>query len=93
MTTKTKTLVKPRQLDQMFRRIVTDAGLPADKVYGVHSLRHTFATLLLRNHTDIKTVSKLMGHNDVNTTYNTYIHVIKEVEAEAINSIPELTSK
>lgn len=92
MTTKEKTLVKPRQLDQMFRRIVIDAGLPPEKVYGVHSLRHTFATLLLRNHVDIKTVSKLLGHNDVSTTYNTYIHVIKEVEVEAINSMPELTS-
>lgn len=92
MTTREGTIVKPRQLDQMFRRIAIAAGLPEEKIYGVHALRHTFATLLLRNHVDIKTVSKLLGHSDVAITYNTYIHVIKEVEREAIESIPELTT-
>ena len=71
LTTRNKTQVKQRQLDQMFRRIVTAAGMPEEKVYGVHALRHTFATLLIYNHVDIKTVSKLMGHSDVGVTYNT----------------------
>ena len=90
MTTSEKTIVKPRQLDQMFRRIAVAAGMPEEKIYGVHSLRHTFATLLLSNNVDIKTVSKLLGHSDVTITYNTYIHVIKEQEAKALESIPKL---
>ena len=90
MTTSEKTIVKPRQLDQMFRRIAVAAGMPEEKIYGVHSLRHTFATLLLSNDVDIKTVSKLLGHSDVTITYNTYIHVIKEQEAKALESIPKL---
>lgn len=91
MTTRNNTQVKPRQLDQMFRRIAVASDLPEEKVYGVHALRHTFATLLLKNKIDIKTVSKLLGHSDVSITYNTYIHVIKEQEAEAVGSLPELT--
>ena len=90
MTTSERTIVKPRQLDQMFRRIATAAGLPEEKIYGVHSLRHTFATLLLSNNVDIKTVSKLLGHSDVTVTYNTYIHVIKEQEAKALETMPKL---
>ena len=74
----------------MFRRIAVAAGFPLDKIYGVHSLRHTFATLLLSNDVDIKTVSKLLGHSDISVTYNTYIHVIKEQEAKALEAIPKL---
>ena len=90
MTTSEKNIVKPRQLDQMFRRIAVATGLQEDKIYGVHALRHTFATMLLSNNVDIKTVSKLLGHSDVTITYNTYIHVIKEQEAKALESIPKL---
>lgn len=90
MSTSVGTAVMPRQLDQMFRRIATASGLSDEKIYGVHALRHTFATLLLKNKVDIKTVSQLLGHADVGVTYNTYIHVIKEQEKEALGSIPSL---
>ena len=90
MTTSGDRLMRPADLDQMFRRIAVAAGMPEEKIYGVHSLRHTFATLLLSNNVDIKTVSKLLGHSDVTITYNTYIHVIKEQEAKALESIPKL---
>lgn len=91
MTTRNGTIVMPRQLDQMFRRIQTAAGFDEEHIYGVHSLRHTFATLLIYNGIDIKIISKLMGHSDVSTTYNTYIHVIREQQAKAVQSIPNLT--
>ena len=90
MTTRVNTQVKPRQLDQMFRRIAVAADMPEEKIYGVHALRHTFATLLLSSGVDIKTVSVLLGHSDVTITYNTYIHVINEQKAKALDSIPQL---
>jgi len=93
MTTAGDKLMRPADLDQMFRRIAVASGMPEEKIYGVHSLRHTFATLLLSNDVDIKTVSKLLGHSDVTITYNTYIHVIKEQEAKALDAIPKLISK
>lgn len=92
LTTRNNTQVKPRQLDQMFRRIAVASELPEEKIYGVHALRHTFATLLLTNGVEIKTVSELLGHSDVTITYNTYIHVIKEQKAKALDAIPSLTT-
>lgn len=92
LTTRNNTQVKPRQLDQMFRRIAVASELPEEKIYGVHALRHTFATLLLTNGVEIKTVSELLGHSDVTITYNTYIHIIKEQKAKALDAIPSLTT-
>ena len=43
-----------------------------------HSLRHSFATHLVENGTDIQTVQKLMGHKDVETTMK-YVHVSQEL--------------
>lgn len=51
---------------------VAACGL-ADRDVTPHTLRHTFATQLVRQSVDIATVSKLMGHKDIKTTM-IYIH-------------------
>ena len=90
MSTGNGTIVSPRNLDRIFRRIAKTAGMPEEKIYGVHALRHTFATLLLSNNVEIKTVSELLGHSDISITYNTYIHVIKEQKKKALDTIPNI---
>ena len=84
LASKNGTNVLPRFVDRMFRNVLKTAGFPEEKIYGIHSLRHTFATRLLRSGVDIKTVSVILGHSDIGVTYNTYIHVIEEEKREAV---------
>ena len=51
-----------------------------------HCFRHTFATLQLASGTDIYTVSKMLGHNDIITT-QIYAKVIDEKKAKAAHAI------
>lgn len=50
-----------------------------------HDLRHSFGSELIKNGIDIKIVSELMGHKDVQTTYNIYIHILKAQKVDAVN--------
>jgi len=51
-----------------------------------HSFRHTYATLLLANETDITTVQKMLGHKDLKTTM-IYAKVVDRAKREAANKI------
>lgn len=55
-----------------------------------HSLRHTFATRLFEKGVDVKKVSELLGHASVAITYNTYIHVIQESKADAVELLDDV---
>lgn len=52
-----------------------------------HMLRHTFCTRLLRNGVDITTVSKLVGHANLNTTINHYINISKQEKQNAVDRL------
>ena len=52
----------------------------------IHELRHTYATTLIKNGLDFKTVAKLLGH-DVEQTMKTYSHVTNDMMDRAINII------
>lgn len=49
----------------------------------LHDLRHTSATLLLANNTDIETVSKRLGHSKASVTLDVYGHAMKEMDRKA----------
>ena len=60
------------------------------KHYNLHALRHTFGSILIRNKVDVKVVSELLGHSNVQTTYNIYIHIIQEQKAQAVQILNQI---
>lgn len=80
--------VNQRNLSRTFEKVQQNAGI--EPLGSLHSLRHTFATILLSLGEDIKVVSKLLGHADINITYNTYIHVIEDQQVRAIEKLDSI---
>ena len=76
---------EPRIFRTHYRQFVLEkAGV--DKCIKFHGLRHTFASTLIENKVDVKTVSSLLGHSDVSTTLNVYVHPSEDIKRSAINS-------
>ena len=57
----------------MVKNTLMKAGLDPKK-FSAHKLRHTAATLMLRNGVDVRTLQELLGHDHLNTT-QIYTHV------------------
>lgn len=55
--------------------------------HNFHALRHTYATRLIENRVDVKTISELLGHADVNITLTTYVHSTNDSKKTAVNTL------
>ena len=65
--------VLPSNFERSFHTVLKKAGIGGD--YGVHALRHTFASMLFTKGVDVKIVSKILGHSSVKITYDIYVHL------------------
>jgi integrase/recombinase XerD len=71
-----------RSAQQVFKQSLERANI--NKNIGIHGLRHSFATHLLEQGTDISYIQKLLGHNNIKTTL-IYAHVGKK-DIKAVKS-------
>ena len=76
-----------RSLQQVFKAAKTGAGNP--KTGGIHSLRHSYATHLLEQGTDVKIIQELLGHNSLKTTER-YLHVSKKLISKIESPLDKL---
>lgn len=74
--------VEPRSLRYHFTAILKKLNIP---IRPFHSLRHTFATRLIKNTNDFKTVSELLGHSSISITLDIYTHTSEETKVQCIN--------
>lgn len=100
MSNNAKAWLPERGSDSRVFRMKSDTILNADienwvaragikKHITFHCARHTFATLTLTYGADLYTISKLLGHRNVQTT-QIYAKIVDEKKKEAVNLIPEL---
>lgn len=69
--TRRGTPLEPRNVTRRFHQILAAAGIPKTKL---HNLRHTAASILLRERTDIYAVQEMLGHARGTTTVSIYGH-------------------
>ena len=62
---------EPRTYRNYYKQFMQSLGLPLMKFHG---LRHSFATRCIESKCDYKTVSVLLGHSNISTTLNLYVH-------------------
>ena len=72
--------VFPDSLTKWFAAFVKRSGLPD---VHIHSLRHTYASLMIADGTPLPVVSRRLGHAQVSTTANIYAHAIASADEKA----------
>ena len=77
----------PQTFRNNFRNVLSRLGLPRHKV---HSLRHTFATRCIESKCDVKTLSSILGHSNVSTTLNLYVHPDREQKRKCVENMMKL---
>lgn len=81
----TENHTEPRTFRVYYKSFILEM-VKLDHCIKFHGLRHTFATTLIENKIDVKTVSTILGHSDVGTTLNLYVHPSSQAKTDAVNA-------
>ena len=76
--------IEPRTYRAYYKRLMKSLNIPPIKFHG---LRHSFATRCIESNCDYKTVSVLLGHSDISTTLNLYVHPNIEQKKRCISKM------
>lgn len=75
---------EPRTYRSYYKNLMKQLEIPEIKFHG---LRHSFATRCIESKCDYKTVSVLLGHSNISTTLNLYVHPNMEQKKKAIDQM------
>ncbi len=81
------TSIDRRNLFEEFKGFLKKVGLPNIRF---HDLRHTAATLMLKQGVHPKIAQERLGHSNISITLNTYSHVLPSMQEEMANKLDEL---
>ena len=84
--TKDGKLIHPNTMSKHFKAVCVKAGLPVNRL---HDARHTVASLMIQNGTDIYVIKEYLGHADIQTTTR-YSHLRTEHLATSANLVQRL---
>lgn len=87
LTGKNDNFIEPRLLEYRFKKYVKSCKL---EDVNFHTLRHTFATRCIEYGFDVKTLSELLGHVNVNITLNRYVHSSMELKRVNMEKLCEI---
>lgn len=79
----TRHCCEPRTFRSQATNFIEKAGVSPCLKF--HALRHTFASTLIENGADAKTVSSILGHANVSITLNLYVHPSNTAKASVVN--------
>lgn len=76
--------MEPRTYQNHFKRYLKTIQIPD---YNFHTLRHTFATNCIDSGMDIKSLSEILGHSNVQITLDRYVHPSMDTKRKYINAL------
>lgn len=79
--------LEPRTYQYQFQRYQKEAGVTCRNF---HVLRHTFATNCIGSGVDVKSLSEILGHSNVQITLNKYVHPTLDTKRQHMNNISSI---
>ena len=84
LSTEKQQFCEPRLMQLKFAKMINECEI---EKANFHALRHTFATRCIEAGIDVKTLSEMLGHSDVKTTLNKYVHSSFELKQQSMKQL------
>lgn len=81
------TFISPRTYEYRYHKVLKSSNV---ENVNYHTLRHTFATRCIEKGVDVKSLSEILGHSNISTTLNTYVHSsieFKKIQLEKLSTL------
>lgn len=79
--------IKPLAPTTILRKKNIYCKLAGVKQIRIHDFRHSHASLLYKNNVSVKFIQERLGHSDISTTLNTYVHLNEDYEKKVLRTL------